>query len=94
MINLRFKPRSDGSYRVVGYTTVPYSTSNEEEQIAETSQDEIANVFEDADVDELAGTDESIEAAIDDPLAYRDFLILDDNGEIAFDHDYEREEDG
>ena len=93
MINLRFKPRSDGSYRVVGYTTVPYSTSNEEEQITETSQDEIANVFEDADVDELAGTDEPIEAAIDDPLAYRDFLILED-GEIVFDDEYVREDEG
>lgn len=93
MINLRFKPRSDGSYRVVGYTTVPYSTSNEEEQIAETSQDEIANVFEDADVDELEGTGESIEAAIEEPLRFRDFLVL-EGGEIAFDDEYVREYGG
>ena len=31
-------------------------------------------------------------AAIDDPLEYRDFLILDeDTGEIAFDEEYVRE---
>ena len=91
MINLRFKPQSDGTYRVVGYATVPYSTSNEE-QIVETNEDELSAVFDQTDAEDLDGTDESIEAAVENPLVYRDYLILED-GEIVFDDEYEREVD-
>ena len=91
MINLRFKPQSDGTYRVVGYATVPYSTSNEEQKV-ETNEDELSAVFDQADAEDLEGTGESIEAAVEDPLTYRDFLIL-EGGEIAFDEEYVREGD-
>jgi len=39
----------------------------------------------------LDGTDETIDAAIDDPLGFLYYLILDDSGSIVFDSDYVRE---
>ena len=91
MINVIFHSETG---RMIGHSTVDYSSDAEYEQTEKTAVDELSAAFENADVDELAGVGDSIEEAIDDPLAYRDFLILDDNGEIAFDEEYEREEDG
>ena len=78
--------------KVSGYATVDYSSSDETETVQETSEDELSAVFEQSGVDELAGVDEPIEAAIEEPLRFRDFLILED-GEIAFDEEYVREGD-
>ena len=93
MVTLIFLDKN-GTHRPSGWARYGYSSDVETEQTAATSEDELSAVFEQSDVDELAGVGDSIEAAIDDPLAYRDFLILDDNGEIQFDEEYEREEDG
>lgn len=77
--------------RCTGYTTVAYSSDNDEILI-ETNTKILASVFEDAKANSetLDGPDESIDAAIDDPLAFRDFLILDSDGAITFDSDYAR----
>ena len=81
--------------RCTGYASERYNHQESNTgTLVQTLEGDLSDVFEQSDVDKLAGVDEPIEAAIDDPLAYRDFLILDDNGEIAFDHDYVREEDG
>ena len=82
----------DGRGSAVGYD--PYAPVRE---YIETTESKLSGVFENANADTLAGTrdnpdgeDDPIEAAIDDPLAFRDFLILDD-GEIVFDEEYARE---
>ena len=89
MVTLIFRDKN-GTYRPSGWARYGYSSDVETEQTAATSEDELSAVFEQSDVDELAGTGEAIEAAIEDPLAYRDFLVLED-GEIAFDDEYVRE---
>ena len=78
--------------RIVGYTSVNYASNRTDRESVKTTESELSAVFDEADVDELAGTGEPIEVAIDDPLAYRDYLILVD-GEIVFDDGYEREVD-
>ena len=87
-MKLIIKETDDGENRATGVGRNLISASNS--LTYETSESELSTVFEGADADELAGTDEPIEAAIDDPLAYRDFLILED-GEIVFDESYARE---
>jgi len=89
MVNMIFKER-DGVLRNIGYSSVNYSSNDEEEVIVETTEDELSNIFDEDGVNDLPKTGEAIEAAIEDPLAFRDFLILDD-GEIAFDEEHVRE---
>jgi len=93
---ITFRADGSGSYRGEAWVTVEYSTSSSEQELVETNEDDLAEVFEaakESGTDKLAGGGEPIEAAIDDPVVYRDFLILDDNGEIQFDEEYEREDD-
>lgn len=90
MISAIFKSDSSGTDRMVGYARGEYSSSDSQEKIVETTEDDLAEVFDAASVDTLDGTDESISAAVDGPLTYRDFLVLDD-GEISFDAEYVRE---
>jgi len=84
---------SDGVKRMTGYTTTEYQSDISGQAIAETTEDDLASIFEDAKAagETLGDPDESIEAAIDDPLAFRHFLILDSDDSIAFDSDYVRE---
>jgi len=92
---ITFRADGSGSYRGEAWVTVEYSTSSSEQELVETNEDDLAEVFEaakESGTDKLAGTGEPIEAAIDDPVAYRDFLILED-GEIAFDDEYVREDE-
>lgn len=89
MVNLIFKEKDD-VVRSIGYSSVSYSSNDDEEMVVETTEDELSSIFGEADVDEVAGGDEPIEAAIEDALAYRDYLILED-GEIVFDETYARE---
>ena len=84
----------DGRGSAVGYD--PYTPVRE---YIETTESKLSEVFENANADTLAGTrdnpdgeDDPIEAAIEDPLTYRDYLILEDS-EIVFDDEYEREVD-
>ena len=90
MVTLIFRDKN-GTYRQSGWARYGYSSDVETEQTAATSEDELSAVFEESGVDELAGTGDPIEAAIEDPLRFRDFLILED-GEITFDDEYERED--
>ena len=84
--------KSDGVQRMVGYTTTGYESNIPGQELVETSVDELASIFDDAKAasEPLDGTDESIDAAIDDPLSFLNFLILVD-GSIEFDPDYVRE---
>ena len=89
---LIFTPDENGTNRAVGYSAVPYSSDTVQETVMETAESDLAVVFQDgkASGGALGGAEETIDAAIEDPLAYRDFLILED-GEIVFDDEYERD---
>lgn len=89
MINAIFT--EDGRQeRCTGYTSVPYSSGNNETLI-ETSNGDPVSVFQNAKAngETLDGPDESIDAATEDPLAFLDYLVPVD-GTIASDSDYVR----
>lgn len=92
-MELIFTPKDTGTTRATGYATVPYTSDAEYETAVETTESGLAAIFEDAKANSetLDGPDESIDAAIDDPLAFLDYLILDSDDSIAFDSDYVRE---
>lgn len=84
----------DGSKeRCTGYTTVSYSSGEDSETVVETTKNDLAAVFEDANSsgEALDGADASIGAAVDDPLSFMDYLVLDSNDSIAFDPDHVRQ---
>jgi hypothetical protein len=89
---LIFNPDQSGIIRSSGFTTVPYSSDDETEQVIETTKPDIVAVFKQAKTNghTLSGVDDTMQAAIDAPFEYRDYLILTDAGEIAFDPDYTR----
>lgn len=84
-----FKEKGD-VVQSIGYSNVGYS-SNGGEIVVEATEDELSTIFEDAKAagETLDDPEKTIDAAIDDPLAFRDFLILVD-GTIEFDSDYVR----
>jgi hypothetical protein len=57
-----------------------------------SSKQELSSLFKTANENghTLSGVDDTMQAAIDAPFEYRDYLILTDAGEIAFDPDYTR----
>lgn len=91
-MQLIFTPDGSGTNRGSGYVTVEYSSDAEDETLVETTEDELAAVFEQAKADggTLDGVDETLDDAIADPLAYRDYLVLVD-GAVEFDDAYVRE---
>lgn len=84
---------TENSNGMQGFSKVETSTSNSRFEIVETSEANLAAVFEDAKASggTLDGADTSIDAAIDDPLRFRDYLVLVD-GTIEFDDDYVRDD--
>ena len=92
-MELLFTPDDRGTMKAFGYATVPYSSDDKDETVVETTEDDLGMIFETAKVDgeTLDGADESIDEAVNDPLAFRDYLILDSNDAIAFDPDHVRE---
>jgi len=90
-MQLIFKKNDDGTNRVTGAGKGLVSVSDS--QLVSTSEEGLSDVFANASVDELAGTGDPIEAAVEDPLAYRDFLVL-ENKEIVFDAEYVRPSEG
>ena len=95
-MELLFRPDDSGTDRGTGYATVDYSSSSEDETAVETTEDALASIFEDAKAGggTLDGAEETIDAAIDDPLGFLDYLILDTEGAVAFDDGYVREQPG
>jgi len=93
-MQLIFTPEDSGTIRGTGYATVEYSSDAEDETVVETTETDLASIFETAksNGETLDGADSSIDAAIDDPLSYIDYLILDSNGAVAFDPDHVRED--
>jgi len=92
-MELLFTPDNSGTDRGTGYATVDYSSSAEDETVVETTEDELSTIFETmkSNGEVLDGAEASIDAAVDDPLAYLDYLVLED-GEIAFDPGHARED--
>lgn len=91
-MELIFTPDDSGTNRASGYATVSYSSDAEDETVVETTEEDLAAVFQaaaDQGVTDLPETGNSIDAAVEDPLAYQDFLVLED-GEIVFDDGYTR----
>ncbi|AYM00283.1 hypothetical protein PhiH1_180 [Halobacterium phage phiH] len=91
-MQLLFTPDDSGTMRASGYATVPYSSDNEEESVVETTEEELSAVFQtaaDSGVTGLPETGDSIDAAVEDPLAYHDFLVL-EGEEVSFDDAYSR----
>jgi len=93
-MELIFEPDDSGTDRGTGYATVDYSSSAEDETVVETTEGDLASIFEQANGETLDGSDASIDAAIDDPLGFLDYLILDTEGAVAFDDGYAREQPG
>jgi len=83
-----------GENSCTGYTIVSYSSDLENETVVETTENDLASIFETAKANggTLDGTDETIDAAIDDPLSFIDYLILDADGVISFDDSHVRED--
>lgn len=88
-----FKSDTDGNRRMIGYARGNYTSSADDETAVSTTEENLAMIFEEAKAagETLDGADASIDAAVEEPLAYQDFLIL-KNGEIVFDGGYTREE--
>jgi len=88
-----FIPDDSGTARASGYATVPYASDAEDETVVETTEDDLAGVFENAKANggTLDGAESTIDAAVDDPLGYLDYLILDADGAVAFDDSHVRE---
>ena len=95
-MKLLFRPDDSGTDRGTGYATVDYSSSAEDETVVETTEDELSTIFETmkSNGEVLDGAEASIDAAIDDPLGFLDYLILDTEGAVAFDDGYVREQPG
>ena len=95
-MELIFEPDDSGTDRGTGYATVDYSSSAEDETVVETTEDELSTIFETmkSNGEVLDGAEASIDAAIDDPLGFLDYLILDTEGAVAFDDGYVREQPG
>ena len=93
-MQLIFRPDGSGTTRSSGYATVDYSNNTEDETVVETTVEYLSTIFEQAKADgeTLDGADGTVDAAVDDPLAFRDYLILDSNDAIAFDPDHVRED--
>jgi len=90
-MELIFKEKN-GEVRCIGYSSVSYSSDDGKEIVVQINEDELGNIFANSGINNLPKTDESIDAAVDDPLAFRDYLILDSNDAIVFDPDYARED--
>lgn len=91
-MELIFTPDDSGTTRASGYATVSYSSSAEDETVVETTEDNLSTIFEDAKASggTLDGAEETIDAAVEDPLSFLDYLILVD-GSIEFDDAHQRE---
>ena len=94
-MEILFTPDGSGTARGTGYATVPYSSDAEDETVVETTESDLSAVFEAAKENgaTLDGADEGIKAAIEKPLSYLDYLVL-EGGEFAFDDEYSRSQDG
>ena len=87
-----FYDDGDGVLRMTGYARQGYQTTDEHETLKETTEEALATIFQEAKNagETLDGADASIDAAIDDPLSFDDYLILVD-GTIEFDSSYVRD---
>ncbi|AYM00281.1 hypothetical protein PhiH1_170 [Halobacterium phage phiH] len=86
-----FYDNGNGVPRMTGYAREGYQTTDENETLKETTEAALATIFQEAkDAGEtLDGVDASIDAAVDDPLSFDDFLVL-EGEEISFDTTYTR----
>jgi len=82
----------DGSIR--GHTSYETTYVKNNEETIEVDDSDLSMIFEDAKKagETLRGATDSIDAAIDAPLAFLDYLILDSNDAIAFNPEHVRED--
>lgn len=84
----------ENSGRTLGYARTEYTSSASYETTVQTTQTDLASIFEQAkdEGETLDGADATMDDAIDEPLAFRDYVILE--GEtLAFDSEYVRDAD-
>ena len=91
MVTLIFSDKN-GTHRPSGWARYGYSSDLDTEQTVATNEDELSAVFEQSGVDELDGVDEPIEAAVDNPMDFLDFLLFEEE-EIVFNDEHVREGD-
>lgn len=91
-MKVHFKAKN-GKKRYHGYTFDEVPGYKQPVETVETTEDDLAVIFENAKESSrtLDGADTSIDVAIEDPLSFLDYLVLDD-GEIIFDSGYTRED--
>jgi len=82
----------DDDGNIKGHASYETTHLKKKEETIEVTESELAGIFEEAKTggETLDGADTSIDAAIDDPLAFLDYLILDSDDSITFDSDYAR----
>lgn len=87
---------STSPQRIVGWARNEYQNDADSEQPVDCAEEDITAAFERArDAGHsLAGVDESIDAAVAEPLDYVDYLIVESDGSVAFNADYSRGSDG
>jgi len=81
----------ENSGRTLGYARTEYSSSASYETTVRTTEEDLVAIFEQVKSASgtLNGADASIDAAIEDPLSFTDYLVLE--GEtISFDEGYSR----
>jgi len=94
MIQAIFESDSDGTARAKGHATIGFSSSLDAETVIETTEDDLTAIFKQAESngETLEGADGPIGEAIDDPLSFIDYLVL-DGDTISFDSEYVRDLD-
>lgn len=82
----------DDAGRVKAHAKYETDYLKNNENIMDVEESELAAVFENAQEagETLDGTDESIDAAVDNPLRFTDYLV-NANGSVEFDGDYTRD---
>jgi len=90
-MKVHFKTKN-GKKRYHGYTLDKVPGYKQSVDTVESTEDALASVFENAKAsgETLDGADATIDAAVQDPLSFLDYLTLVD-GSIEFDTDYVRE---
>jgi len=81
--------------RIVGWARNGYSNDADSEEPVDCAEEEIKTAFKRArDAGHsLAGVEESIDAAVAEPLDHIDYLLVDSDGSPQFNPDYSRGSD-
>ena len=86
---------SESRRRAVGWARNEYSNDGADEEPVSCAEEDITAAFKRArDAGHsLAGVDEPIDAAVEEPLDYYDYLLVESDGSVVFNADYSRDSD-